>query len=96
MTSGVYERVLEVGGLRYHHMIDPLTGYPFETDLASVTIVSRSSMDADLWATVAQRGGLAGGVTAVEPRPGIEAVFVTHSGEVVATAGCRPLFSLSV
>ncbi|MGC3993143.1 MAG: FAD:protein FMN transferase [Propionicimonas sp.] len=95
VTSGVYERVLEVDGRRYHHMLDPLTGRPFDTDLAGVTIVCASSMTADLWATIAQCGGLAVGVAAVEAQPGVEAVFVTHSGEVVTTAGCRPLFTLS-
>lgn len=91
VTSGVYERVLEAHGRRYHHMLDPLTGQPFDTDLASVTIVSTSSMDADLWATIAQRGGLAGGRRAVAAAPGIEAVFVTTDGRVVATDGCRDL-----
>ncbi len=93
VTSGVYERVLEVDGRRYHHMLDPLTGHPFDTDLASVTIIARSSLTADLWATVAQRGGLAGGYAAVAAEPGIEAVFVTRSGQVVATPGCRTLLT---
>ncbi len=93
VTSGVYERVLEVDGQRYHHMLDPLTGRPFDTDLASVTVVSASSMDADLWATVAQRGGLAGGSAAVAAAPGVEAVFVTTNGRVVATPGCRDLLT---
>ena len=95
VTSGIYERVLEAGGRRFHHMIDPLTGYPFETDLASVTVVAASSLDADLWATVAQRGGLAGGFAAVSAEPGIEAVFVTLDRRVVATAGCRGQLTLT-
>lgn len=94
VTSGVYERVLEVDGRRYHHMLDPLTGCPFDTDLASVTIVSASSMDADLWATVAQRGGLEDGYAAVTAAPGIEAVFITLDGRVVATDGCRALLTV--
>ena len=38
VTSGVYERVLEVDGKKYHHILDPNTGYPAETDVASLTI----------------------------------------------------------
>ncbi len=87
VTSGVYERVLEVDGRRYHHMIDPLTGRPFETDLAGVTVVAASSMKADLWATVAQAGGLAQGLARVAEAPGVEAVFVTNDGRVVPTPG---------
>ena len=41
VTSGVYERVLEVDGKKYHHILDPHTGYPAETDVASLTIVSK-------------------------------------------------------
>ncbi|MCW5950884.1 MAG: FAD:protein FMN transferase [Propionibacteriaceae bacterium] len=93
VTSGVYERVLEVTGRRYHHMIDPVTGYPFDTDLASVTVLSRSSLEADLWATIAQRGGVATGLRAVDQAPGIEAVFITHDGRITATAGCQGLLT---
>src|SRR5699024_8889493 len=35
VTSGIYERYLEVDGERYHHLLDPDTGYPFENDLAA-------------------------------------------------------------
>lgn len=87
VTSGGYERVLVAEGRRFHHMLDPLTGYPFETDLASVTVISESSMEADLWTTVAQRGGLDAGVAAVSAAPGIEAVFVTVDRRVVVTPG---------
>jgi thiamine biosynthesis lipoprotein len=75
-------------------MLDPLTGHPFDTDLASVTIVAASSMTADLWATVAQRGGLAAGYEAASAERGLEAVFVTIDGRVVATEGCRSLLNL--
>lgn len=95
VTSGGYERVLVTGGRRYHHMLDPLTGYPFDTDLASVTAISRSSTQADLWATIAHGGGLAAGVAVVAQEPGVEAVFVTADRRVVATPGCRHLVTLT-
>lgn len=95
VTSGVYERVLEVSGRRYHHMLDPLTGHPFETDLASVTVLSSSSLQADLWATVAQRGGSAAGLDLIGRTPGVEAVFITHDGRIAATPGCRELLTIA-
>lgn len=51
VTSGIYERGFTVDGVRYHHILSPWTGLPADSDLASVTIVTESSMDADAWAT---------------------------------------------
>ena len=47
ITSGGYERYFEKGGVTYHHIIDPATGYPAENGLVSVTIVSTDGTLAD-------------------------------------------------
>lgn len=44
VTSGIYERFLEKDGKRYHHILDPRTGYPLETDLSSVTVFTDQSV----------------------------------------------------
>ena len=50
-TSGDYRNFFEKDGVRFSHTIDPTTGQPVRHDLASVTVLSKSSMTADAWAT---------------------------------------------
>lgn len=51
ITSGAYERYFEEGGKTYHHILDPETGKPAESDLISVTIVSNNGTEADCLST---------------------------------------------
>jgi thiamine biosynthesis lipoprotein len=47
ITSGGYERYFEQDGVTYHHIIDSATGYPADSGLVSVTIVSSDGTLAD-------------------------------------------------
>ena len=48
VTSGVYERKIEVDGKTYHHVLDTKTGMPVETDLDSVTLIADKGRSADI------------------------------------------------
>ncbi len=50
-TSGDYRNYFEIDGTRYSHTIDPANGYPIRHHLASVTVITASSGEADAWAT---------------------------------------------
>lgn len=51
VTSGGYERNFQENGVTYHHILDPETGYPAESDLLSVTIVAGMGAMADAFST---------------------------------------------
>lgn len=50
-VSGGYERYFEADGVRYHHILDPHTGRPAQSDILSVGVVCPDGTAADLWST---------------------------------------------
>lgn len=50
-TSGDYMQYYELGGMRYCHIIDPFTGSPIQTGVASVTVIGGSAMEDDALTT---------------------------------------------
>ena len=51
ITSGGYERYFEEDGKIYHHILNPKTGKPSDSDLKSVSIVSKDGTLADALST---------------------------------------------
>jgi thiamine biosynthesis lipoprotein len=94
VTSGVYERYIEVEGKRYHHLLSPETGFPADNGLLSVTIIADSSVDADgLSTAVFVLGGEKG--SALVESMGAEAIFVFEDHTVRGTPGLPEFFTLT-
>ncbi len=85
-TSGDYESWFEAEGVRYHHVLDPRTGYP-SRGLTGATVVSADATLADALSTAVMVMGRERGLALVERLEGVEAVVVDGSGEWEATAG---------
>ncbi len=89
VTSGTYERFFESGGVTYHHLFDPQTGYPANNGLAAVTVVCESSTKADALSTALFVMGLDDGLKFAQALDDIEAVFVTQDNQVYVTDGLK-------
>ena len=91
VTSGIYERYVEVDGKKYHHILDPATGWPIDTDVSSVTILSKlgNSMDCDAMSTTTLLLGSKKGLELVEKTPNMEALFQLKDGSKITTSGFK-------
>jgi len=93
VTSGDYERYYEVDGVRYHHIVDPRTGYPSRASLRGITLIGDNALELDALSTAIFVLGEAEGLRLVR-QAGAEAVFVTESLDVFCTDGMRGNFEL--
>jgi thiamine biosynthesis lipoprotein len=83
-TSGDYERYFVVDGVRYHHVLDPNTGWPTR-GLRSATVVCADATLADALSTALLVLGRDAGLRLVASLDGVEAVVVDDAGAVHAT-----------
>ena len=93
VTSGDYERYYELDGVRYHHIVDPRTGYPSQADLRSITLIGESALSLDALSTAVFVLGALDGAALIR-EAGAEAVFVTRALDVFCTEGLRDQFEL--
>lgn len=87
VTSGSYERYFDYEGVRYHHILDPQTGYPVQNGLSSVTVVAARSADADALATACFVLGAERGMALIDAQPDTEALFIGTDGTLTASKG---------
>ena len=80
VSSGIYERYFYEDGILYHHLLDTSTGYPADNNIAGVTIISPSSVDADALSTTCFFLGLDDGMKLIESLDDTEVLFITTDG----------------
>lgn len=93
VTSGDYQRFFVAEGVRFHHIIDPNTGYP-ANGLTSVTVVAGEAADADALSTAIFVLDAEQGKRLVEDLDNIEAIIVDESGQVWVSSGLVDVIQL--
>lgn len=93
ITSGGYERYFEKNGKTYHHILDPETGYPAESGLKSVTIVSDDGTLADALSTSLFVMGKEKALNYWrEHKNEFDTVLVEDNGNITITDGLKKVF----
>ena len=75
-TSGNYRNIVDLDGEILGHTINPQTGFPIQTDVLSVSVLSNSCMESDAWATALMAMNHQTGFALVENQSNINAVWI--------------------
>mgnify|MGYP001611842657 CR=1 FL=1 len=95
VTSGNYERYFEQDGKKFHHIINPKTGFPSESDIISATIISNNSIDGDGLSTGVYIMEVQKAIKLIEEIDGVDAIFITKNKEVYVTTGIIGKFKIT-
>ncbi|MBQ3886904.1 MAG: FAD:protein FMN transferase [Clostridia bacterium] len=88
VSSGTYEQCRQQDDKLMHHLIDPTTGHPADTDLTAVTLIGDNAEELDALATAVLIQGMDKGMTLLRRRK-LEGVFITRQGRIYATKGLK-------
>jgi thiamine biosynthesis lipoprotein len=91
-TSGDYERFFFFNRRRYHHILDPQTGFPSRA-ARSVTLYAKDAFTADALDTTVLMLGPEKGLRLLRQFPGVGAVIVDHQNQVHVTPNLKPLLT---
>jgi FAD:protein FMN transferase len=82
-TSGRNYRQWQQGKKRQHHLIDPRSGQPAETDVLSASVIAPSALEAEIAAKAVLILGSQAGLAWLEVRPRLAGLLVLEGGQVV-------------
>ncbi len=85
-TSGDYNKYFEKDGVRYHHLIDPKTGYPSKY-CGSTTVVANDAITSDGFSKLYILGPEKG--IEVAKKVGFDVLFIDCNGNIVMSDGLR-------
>ena len=94
-VSGDYERFFEKDGIRYHHILDPKTGYPAKSDIKSVAVVSKNGAYADALSTALFVMGKEKAIELWKEKNDFEFIIIDSNRTVTVSQGLSNSFTLT-
>lgn len=95
VSSGDYERFFIENGKRFHHILDTTTGYPVETEVSSVTVITQSSMSADALSTIFFSMEIDKGFELADNLGNIELIYITRDYKIYISKELENKFELT-
>lgn len=95
ITSGGYQRYFVQDGKTYHHIINPATGAPAETDIVSVTVVTDKPIDGDGLSTAFFVMGTEKTLRFLDENPEYKAVILTNDYDLLVSKELKNSFEVS-
>lgn len=93
-VSGDYERYVTIHDVKYHHILDPSTGYPADAGLASVSVIASDGALADALSTALFVMGKDEALRFYQSHVyEFEAIFISSNGEISTTGGLGDRFT---
>ena len=91
-SSGTDYRRWKQGGRWNHHIIDPRSGQPAQTDLIATSVIAPTTTQAEMAAKTTLILGSQDGLKWIETRPELSALLVLETGDVISSSNLEPLF----
>tara|TARA_B100000676_G_C18059281_1_gene836629 strand:- start:339 stop:1364 length:1026 start_codon:yes stop_codon:yes gene_type:complete len=92
-TSGDYRNYYDINGKRYSHIISPVTGYPIENKIVSVSVLTKECLNADALATALMVMDIQDGLALVEKLDGYESFYILDDNTNRFTTGFKDYLS---
>ena len=94
VTSGVYERYYEENGIKYHHIFNPKTGYPADSDIMGISVITEKATDGDALSTSLFMLGSAEALALAEKLKDTEVIIITKDKKIILSKGIGAKFTL--
>lgn len=93
VTSGIYQRQLTIEGRTYHHLLNRQTGYPLDTEIASLTILSPSSLMADMWTSRLFGYDIETILTQINTQTQLEGIIIDKENRIFLSTGLKKILN---